>query len=106
MEKIIINHAGSGIKTLRIISSIFLWLGLFGAFGLLFVVIILSNNHESEKAISFAASSIIGLIILIFLCFISKAIATIAENSLYQKSYLLHKTQKEEIVFEDTNPYV
>jgi len=94
MKKILINYSGSGIKTLRFLG----WILFLSSF--ISSIIILSNysSYGSEKYnVYYAIASI--LLGFTYLC-ISLVLATIAENSLFQKAKLNFDLIENEIEIE------
>jgi len=90
MKELIIDYSGTGIKSLRIISTVVLIAGLVAAF---IFVAVGSSEEEPTLYIYSVVSAIFGVIHFAAL----RALATIAENSLYQKTRLEMELQEKEV---------
>lgn len=106
MEKktINVNYSGSGIITLRGFSNAFLWIGAILAVISIVAAITANYEYKSEmQQLIYGIQGAIASFVIVLLGAMGKVIATIGENSLYQKHYLDYTAFLHDIEFTKTN---
>jgi hypothetical protein len=105
MEKIFISYTGTGIKTLRTVANVILVLGLLSAL-IVFIACFIETGEYYHRTVFMwqQLPSVLLIVISTLLCFgLCRAIATIAENSMYaneQRKALLKKEGIELMIFD------
>lgn len=99
-----VNYSGSGIITLRGFSNTFLWVGTILAIISLVAAITANYEYRSDmQQLIYGIQGAFASLVILLLGAIGRVIATIGENSLYQKHYLEHTALENEIEFTKTN---
>ena len=93
-----IDYSGSGVRSLRVISWLLLIVGIGGGAILLISSLNYSSSYSSEDQRMGSQFLSIGIPLIvsgIFFPILFRAIATIAENALYQKTKLKYDIEKD-----------
>jgi len=83
-KKLVVCYSGSGVKSLRVLSTIFIWLAVIGVI-LIFIGIMYINDYEEEKGNNLL---IVGAVFILQGCVVTpilRGLATIAETALIKR---------------------